>query len=157
MLRMWRKVCHKLTPPHLEWPQGNQCSLTTFFEFLWLFYNGNLSNFAFENTSWEGFQLTNGLDKETRAWDLRTYQYWTSLLQGNEGPVCGIPGSEGRGEDDLRSMAFARTKAVGLAFKESRNYWGKVRYFIIGHYFLVDFSCYTQITGSSDLYLCMCF
>ena len=28
-------------------------------------------------------------------------------------------------------MAFARTKAVGLGFKESRNYWGKVRSFTL--------------------------
>ena len=73
--------------------------------------------------------LTNNIDEETRKWDLRTYQYWNSLLQGKEGKVCGIPGSEGRGEDDLREMAFARTKAIGLGFKESRNYWGKVRSF----------------------------
>ncbi|KAG9247250.1 hypothetical protein BJ878DRAFT_493355 [Calycina marina] len=74
---------------------------------------------------WRSHATTAPEDKETREWDLRTYQYWTSLLQGKEGKVCGIPGCESRGEDDLGEMVFARMKATGLGFKESRNYWGK--------------------------------
>jgi len=63
------------------------------------------------------------------------------LLQGKEGQVCGIPGSEGRGGDDLRKMAFARTKAVGLGFKESRNYWGKVSFPVVSYSIIVRGQC----------------
>jgi D-amino-acid oxidase len=55
---------------------------------------------------WRSHVGTSDADREVRDFDQRTYKFWTELLEGRA--------NIGKGED------------VGLAFRESRNFWGVV-------------------------------
>jgi len=79
---------------------------------------------------WRSHATSSPEEGEVREWDKRTYEYWTSLIWGKSklSPHPSQPGDQGDDGQDMRniSLALARMKEIGLAEKESRNYWGRV-------------------------------
>ena len=51
-------------------------------------------------------------DAHLRAWDARTYENWTQLLDGKVG-------------EETKETYDDRVKRTGLGFRESRNYWAQ--------------------------------
>ncbi|PSS28240.1 hypothetical protein M430DRAFT_32691 [Amorphotheca resinae ATCC 22711] len=60
---------------------------------------------------WRSHATLSASDSESREWDGRTYSYWMQLLKNGDG-------KEGESYEE-------RVQRIGLAIKESRNYWGK--------------------------------